>query len=83
MSDMIENQLSEISTKIVASGVVQKSLQLGKLTGLTLFIQGDEDAWDLVIYLFVKDRDASEFLYDEDDDEDDNIFYSIQSLIEE
>lgn len=85
MSDKIEDQLSEISTKIVDSGVVQKGLQLGKLAGLTLYIQGDEDAWDLVIYLFVKDRDSSEFFYDEEDDEDerDNIFYPIQNLIEE
>ena len=80
MTKNIDDAISDITDKIFKSGIIQKNLQDGSLSGLTMSILGDQDAWSLDFYLHLEDRSSSEFI---DDESEFDLSWAVQSFIEE
>ena len=80
MTKNIDDAISDITDKIFKSGVIQNNIQEGSLSGLTISILGDEEAWSLDFYLHLEDRSSSEFI---DEESEDDLSWAVQSFIEE
>ena len=59
MTKNIDDAVSDITDKIFKSGIIQNNIQEGSLSGLTISISGDEEAWSLDFYLHLEDRSSS------------------------
>ena len=80
MTKNIDDAVSDITDKIFKSGIIQNNIQEGSLSGLTISILGDEEAWSLDFYLHLEDRSSSEFI---DEESEDDLSWAVQSFIEE
>ena len=80
MTKNIDDAISDITDKIFKSGVIQNNIQEGSLSGLTISILGDEQAWSLDFYLHLEDRSSAEFIEEESEDD---LSWAIQEFIEE
>ena len=80
MTRNIDDAISDITDKIFKSGVIQNNIQEGSLSGLTISISGDQEAWSLDLYLHLEDRLSAEFI---DEESEDDLSWAIQEFIEE
>ena len=80
MTKNIDDAISDITDKIFKSGVIQNNIQEGSLSGLTISILGDEEAWSLDVYLHLEDRSSAEYIEEESEDD---LSWAIQEFIEE
>jgi hypothetical protein len=61
----METLLNSISDKIMETGILTKHIERGHLAIVGLEIDGDEDAFSVIIKLTIDDRDSDEVTDDE------------------